>query len=198
MRNEKQMITNLRTYEPIVVDKLIAPLLETLWERGISPVISSQNRRGKSYVGFITADEAFDFFKDVLKVTRKAKLKSAPELFIVEFPKEYLEGAIKTAEDNKLFYMKERSDNEISEALDELIDRVWHERHLVSRFKIENNMMEDPPEPKFWESCKDAAAKVAEKYEQLGPYDTFEWGMINGKLSALRWIGGEEWDMLDT
>jgi hypothetical protein len=28
--------------------------------------------------------------------------------------------------------------------------------------------------------------------------DNFGWGMLNGKLSALRWVMGDEWDMLDT
>ena len=51
-----------------------------------------------------------------------------------------------------------------------------------------------------WKSAR-AAAKRTEKevgLDNLGPWDDFEWGMINGKLSALRWVLGDEWDMLDT
>jgi hypothetical protein len=43
-----------------------------------------------------------------------------------------------------------------------------------------------------------SAKLVENKYEDTGPWSDFEWGMINGKLSALRWVLGDEWDMLDT
>jgi hypothetical protein len=34
--------------------------------------------------------------------------------------------------------------------------------------------------------------------DNLGPWDNFEWGMLNGKLSAVRWVSGDDWDMLNT
>jgi len=45
-------------------------------------------------------------------------------------------------------------------------------------------------------SGKDAVAKYPKS--ELEPHSDFDWGMINGKLSALRWVIGDEWDFLDT
>lgn len=45
-----------------------------------------------------------------------------------------------------------------------------------------------------------SAERVEKKHglDKLGPWSDFEWGMINGKLSALRWMLGEEQDELYT
>lgn len=86
----------------------------------------------------------------------------------------------------------------IAEIIQELFDKIWYDRHQVLKFKIENEL--ETVNPEIWEGALKAAKKVEEKYgeENLGPYDDFEWGMLNGKLSALRWVLGDEWDMLDT
>lgn len=108
---------------------------------------------------------------------------------------------------------------EILKWMDRLTTQVWHNRHknreywiakgktkLVTREqwetahkktgKYNQNLMVDD----IWKGAI-RAARAAER--QLGkgnhgPWTDFEWGMINGKLSTLRWVLGEEWDMLDT
>ena len=103
---------------------------------------------------------------------------------------------------------------EIVDVIGELIDKVWYNRHQVTRQKIERgkikiveretfpvkNHLRRPIQRDVWEGALKSAAKVEKKYglKNLGPWDDFEWGMLNGKLSALRWVLGEEWDMLDT
>ena len=103
---------------------------------------------------------------------------------------------------------------EIVDAIDEFVTKVWYNRHQVRREQIEEgkiNLVDKeifpvkdharrPIQRDIWQGALKAAAKVEKKYglENLGPWDDFEWGMLNGKLSALRWVLGDEWDMLDT
>jgi predicted nucleic acid-binding protein len=116
------------------------------------------------------------------------------------------------------FTLEPRKASEIYAAIEELFDRVWYDRHMVMMHKIETGKCRViPPEefgPKFYKAsgygrvvvadvlaqAMKAAQRVENKYgkENLGPYSKFDWGMINGKLSALRWVMGDEWDMLDT
>ncbi len=93
---------------------------------------------------------------------------------------------------------KTRAIDEIVRAIDELFDKIWFDRHLSLRYRIENKG--EYVDPKIWKDALKAAQKVIDKFgeDNLGPYSDFEWGMLNGKLSALRWVLGDEWDMLDT
>jgi len=90
-----------------------------------------------------------------------------------------------------------RPESEVLEAESKFFDLVWHERHQMIRTRdIE---AEKEWEPGLLETAEKAAAEVRERYGgEVGPYDDFEWGMVSGKLSALRWVLGEEWDFLDT
>lgn len=102
---------------------------------------------------------------------------------------------------------------EILAAMDELVDKIWYNRHQLLRhsvetgkiklidkkdWSIENNARTIVKE--IWVGAKAAAKRAEKKYgaKNLGPWTDFEWGMLNGKLSALRWALGDEWDMLDT
>lgn len=90
-----------------------------------------------------------------------------------------------------------RSESEILEAEQEFFDRVWYERHLVGQMKHESG--EQPMREEIVKVALDAAERVKERRPDLRPVeDDFEWGMWNGKLSALRWVLGDEWDFLDT
>jgi hypothetical protein len=116
------------------------------------------------------------------------------------------------------FTMEPRRASEISDAIEELTDRVWYDRHMVARYKIETGKTKIIAKKDFgpqhyrdsansklvvddiWAGALKSARRVKKKYgkNNLGPYSKFDWGMINGKLSALRWVFGEDWDELYT
>lgn len=93
---------------------------------------------------------------------------------------------------------KPRSLDEIAQASEEFFDKVWFDRHMSLKYNIETG--KETVNPGIWKGAMESEKCMIEKYgqENLGPYSNFEWGMLNGKLSALRWVLGCEWDMLDT
>ncbi|MGJ7536583.1 MULTISPECIES: PIN domain-containing protein [unclassified Variovorax] len=108
-----------------------------------------------------------------------------------------------------------RSLAEIQEAAHRLTLQVWHNRHKNRAWEIKQGKLKVVSREK-WSKTKGynhseiidevwkGACQSAKKAERElgtgnhGPYSDFEWGMINGKLSAIRWMWGEDWDELYT
>ena len=88
---------------------------------------------------------------------------------------------------------------EILEAEDLLFHQVWYNRHWNLRIRVEEGKVkivekEVYPRPRgaretiqrdVWNGALRAARDVERRYgrKNLGPWDDFEWGMVNGKLS---------------
>lgn len=91
-----------------------------------------------------------------------------------------------------------RSIKELQITEQELADKIWYNRKLVMLDNIMRKREKMPPED-IMDGMTAGMRKCEEKYgEENLVFDDFEWGMINGKLSAIRWVLDEEWDMLDT
>jgi len=89
---------------------------------------------------------------------------------------------------------------EITDAEKALFDRIWHHRTLQHEYRLRAAGDEFELE-QLRAVAGPARERVESTYTQpgeLGPYTDFELGMLNGKLSALRWVLGSEWDFLDT
>ena len=110
------------------------------------------------------------------------------------------------------FHEEPRNLWEITALLDKLWDQVWYNRHKNLEHQIGVGEVEvvDEYQPEahqrtvvrsVWEGAQASARRVEQKYgpDDLGPWDDFEWGMISGEMSALRWVLGEDWEStLDT
>jgi len=109
----------------------------------------------------------------------------------------------------------------ISELLKEheiLRDRLWYGHHKYHEWEISKGKVKLVTKQEWdtlmnknhrnhskytvdgaWKLGQAAAKRLEKKHglENLGPWTDFDWGMMNGKLSAIRWMLGDEWDMLD-
>ena len=93
---------------------------------------------------------------------------------------------------------KTRTMEKVQEAENEFYEKIWLDRHFSLEYRVEE--LGEKIDPEIWRKARESAQKLIDKYgtDDIGPYSDFEWGMLNGKLSALRWILGCDWDMLDT
>lgn len=81
--------------------------------------------------------------------------------------------------------MIRRNDADVSRAHDEFEEKVWWNRHMVLA-----NSRDDIPEVAI-----QRAEEIEDKYpiEEL-VLDDFEWGLLCGRMSALGWVLGDEWE----
>lgn len=130
--------------------------------------------------------------------------------------KEFASDLIEEVTFDREYSQEPRKLSELLEAERTLFQKVWYNRHWNLRTSVETGKQKVVSHEEWenagrsawqsmivdtiWEGALAAAKRTEEELgpENIGPWGDFEWGMLNGKLSALRWVMGDEWDMLDT
>lgn len=128
---------------------------------------------------------------------------------------EYASDLIEEITFDREYSQRSRALSELLEAENKLTTQIWYGRKWGIIAAVESGKQKRVPRDiweastpeqrrglivdEIWDGMIAAMKSAEEQYpEELGPWTDFEWGMLSGKLSAIRWVLGDEWDMLDT
>ena len=92
-----------------------------------------------------------------------------------------------------------RAEAEVLAAENELFDKLWYCRS--KRYEDHETVVGlAPPTPEILKAAENHCKELEVLYpaEELPPWSAYQYGEACGKLSALRWAMGYEWDVLDT
>ena len=94
-----------------------------------------------------------------------------------------------------------RNDKSIIDEYNELWEKVWYNRQQVRRERLAaGDVHLTQMDKKMLKDNESILRDIEERYgkENLR-WDDFEWGLLSGRMSALAWVMGSDWEgSLDT
>jgi hypothetical protein len=174
------------------------------FKKGIPPkelqnLLSWAEAERPNVVLFIVSNFLSNPSKDYLEIYKK---NNRPPFIIKYWEKPMVEklarGKNSLLRKHNLTDVPLRSVKQILKAEEEFYEKVWYDRKQLLYQAVKEGRQEVRAD--ILAASKKYAKEVEKQYgkKNLGPFTDYDWGMINGKLSALRWVLGDDWDMLDT